>query len=443
MKTRLLRTALIAFLPVAGIYALATVVDPAGLAAHAQSPNRSPMTLPGLIDALKKSIGVLPNSIIVQTIERRGVTFQVTASAEQQMRRAGATADMVQAARANFRGVVAATPTPEPKTTRTTPTTSTESVDSIYDRASTLYNANRYAEAAPLMLEACDGGRATACKSLGWMYANALGVTKDLSRADTLYQRGCEGGDYQACHNLGYAYWQGAGRNADNVLSVAYFRKACDGEYAGGCTDLGWMYETGRGVTADRDQAIALYRKACNAGDTPGCGELKRLDPSSGGTASTSTASADAAYTQASKFYDANQYTQAAPLMSQACNGGRATACKSLGWMYANGLGVTTDLSRADTLYQRGCDGGDPQACHNLGYAYWQGSGVPADNVRSVALFRKACDAGYAGGCTDLAWMYETGRGVTADRDQAIALYRKGCNAGDGPGCTELKRLQP
>ena len=110
MKKGFLRIVLFAFLPVAAVLAIAAGTESADFAAHAQAPNRAPMTLSGLVEALRKGIGVLPTSEFVQTIQRRGVSFQVTASVEQQLRRAGATSDILQAVRSNFRGARA----PEP-----------------------------------------------------------------------------------------------------------------------------------------------------------------------------------------------------------------------------------------------------------------------------------------------------------------------------------------
>jgi hypothetical protein len=117
------RTLLIcAALPVMAALAIAVGIAAADSAAHAQSsPNLAPMTLSGLIDALKKGRGVLPASEFVQTIQRRGVSFEVTASVERQLQQAGATSAVVQAARANYRGVRAATPAPTPQPTTQSP----------------------------------------------------------------------------------------------------------------------------------------------------------------------------------------------------------------------------------------------------------------------------------------------------------------------------------
>jgi len=95
------------------------------LAAQAQETAAKPMTLNALLVALKKGMGVLPPSEYIQTIHQRGVDFEVTANVEKQLRAAGATAAIIQAARDNFRGEhtqPAPTP-PRPPSTWTDPET--------------------------------------------------------------------------------------------------------------------------------------------------------------------------------------------------------------------------------------------------------------------------------------------------------------------------------
>src|SRR5688572_16500630 len=65
--------------------------------------------------------------------------------------------------------------------------------------------------------------------------------------------------------------------------------------------------------------------------------------------------------------------------------------------------------SDAVGLYSKACDGGDASACATLGVMYAEGQGVAEDEERAAALYQKACDRGAAGGCSGLAYMYENG----------------------------------
>jgi len=54
---------------------------------------------------------------------------------------------------------------------------------------------------------------------------------------------------------------------------------------------------------------------------------------------------------------------QSANTFQKACDGGELTACRSLGYLYRNGLGVELDETKALSFYRKACDGGDKGAC--------------------------------------------------------------------------------
>ena len=70
------------------------------------------------------------------------------------------------------------------------------------------------------------------------------------------------------------------------------------------------------------------------------------------------------------------------------------SGCTNLGYLYAEGLGVTQDLAQARALYTQGCDGGDAIGCANLGGLLLNGDGGPKDVARAVTLFDDACQQG-------------------------------------------------
>src|SRR5438552_3736793 len=66
-----------------------------------QAASAKPITKRGLVDALK--IGGLTTSELVRKIKERGVNFAVTPEVEDELRKAGAPPEVVQAVRDNFR----------------------------------------------------------------------------------------------------------------------------------------------------------------------------------------------------------------------------------------------------------------------------------------------------------------------------------------------------
>jgi tetratricopeptide (TPR) repeat protein len=75
------------------------------LPAAAPAQAKKPISLEGLVKAVR--INGLSTAELVQQIQTRGVAFQMTADAEQQLRDAGARPEVIEAARANYRPAAA------------------------------------------------------------------------------------------------------------------------------------------------------------------------------------------------------------------------------------------------------------------------------------------------------------------------------------------------
>ena len=136
--------------------------------------------------------------------------------------------------------------------------------------------------------------------------------------------------------------------------------------------------------------------------------------------------------------YNRKDYSDAGPLLDQACAGGGFTACAFLGYMYQNQLNGAQDYARAATLYKKACEGGNAFACSQLGYLYQYKLGVKQDYPLAATLFSKACNAGNGNGCLNLGYLYQHGLGVAQDYPRAVSLYSQGCNAGIADGCNSL-----
>ena len=81
----------------------------------------------------------------------------------------------------------------------------------------------------------------------------------------------CQQNNYSSCNSLGYMYRDGKGVTKDYGKAMKLYEKACDGGIARGCDNLGYMYRHGKGVTKDRRKAKKLYKKACDLGYTEAC----------------------------------------------------------------------------------------------------------------------------------------------------------------------------
>ena len=269
--------------------------------------------------------------------------------------------------------------------------------------------------AAESYKQACEGGSATDCYSLGYMYLTGDGVEQDKVRAAELFRLACERGVASGCTGLGLLYDEGA----DKTRAAELFRRACEGGDAWGCGRLGYMYAEGKGVQEDKLRAAELYQRACESGVALGCRSLGSMYHYGEGVRQ------DRA--RAAEFY------------KQACDGGESWGCGRLAAMYYEGEGVGQDLSRAAELNEIACDGGDFGYCHMLGHSYYEGEGVAQDRVRAAEIYEIACEGGDAAACSDLGFSYARGEGVPKDLTRAMKLYECACDSGFAPaGCFNL-----
>jgi serine/threonine protein kinase len=164
----------------------------------------------------------------------------------------------------------------QPKPT-SEPPVQEQSIAELEQHAAPLDGQRRYAEAMPLLDQACAKGGRNACGTLGGYYRDGLGVTPDYSRAAALFTKACDLGNSKACNNLGAMYSNGRGFATDFPRAVTFFTKACNAGFVPGCSNLGTMYGDGLGVAADYSRAATLFSNACNAGDAQGCSDLGNL----------------------------------------------------------------------------------------------------------------------------------------------------------------------
>ena len=305
--------------------------------------------------------------------------------------------------------------------------------------------------AAESYKQACEGGSATDCYSLGYMYLTGDGVEQDKvraaelfrlacergvasgctglgllydegadkTRAAELFRRACEGGDAWGCRHLADMYAEGEGVQVDKLRAAELYQRACESGVALGCFLLGSMYHHGEGVRQDRARAAELYERACDDGSVVACGSLGVMYAEGEGVGRDKL--------RAAEFY------------KQACDGGESWVCGRLGEMYYKGEGIRRDLGRAAEIVERACDGGDFGHCHMLGHLYYEGEGVAQDRERAAEIYKIACEGGDAAACSDLGFSYARGEGVPKDLTRAMKLYERACDSGSAPaGCFNL-----
>ena len=120
-------------------------------------------------------------------------------------------------------------------------------------------------------------------------------------------------------------------------------------------------------------------------------------------------------------------------LVSAAAVSGRGSATSLLGWMYAQGVGVSADPQRAVALYLDAAKAGDVSARNNLGELYETGRGVTGDGAKAAEFYKEAADAGFAPAQFNLGRLYATGTGVPRDAEKARTWLNAALKGGVQP----------
>jgi len=183
------------------------------------------------------------------------------------------------------------------------------------------FHSGHYRRAYVRWRMAADRGGAEAEYDLGVLYAQGLGVLRDLSEATRWYRMSAEKGIPEA-------------------------------EFA-----LGQMYARGWGLPRDEADALASMESASDSIDQQDSAE----------------------WDQIAGYGIAQDYGRAAYWFQKAANQGNAEAQLSLANLYAHGRGVSRDVAIAAQWCRAAAAHDDPAAQERLGVAFARGEGVPRD----------------------------------------------------------------
>lgn len=127
----------------------------------------------------------------------------------------------------------------------------------------------------------------------------------------------------------------------------------------------------------------------------------------------------------ARSLHKAERIEEAVTYYQQAGLQGHPLAQKSLGFAYANGLGVTQDYAKAAQWHHMAADQGDSDAQHNLGFLYAGGWGVGQDFIQAHMWYNIAAALGSAGaaGKRDILAGRMTNRQIAEAEARALSWF--------------------
>ena len=135
-----------------------------------------------------------------------------------------------------------------------------------FDEGTAAYERGDYNVAYKEFKTLAEKGFAEAQNNLGSMYADGLGVKKDLAEAVKWYRKAAEQGNAVAQKNLAYMYFNGLGLPKDVTEATQWYRKAAEQGNAFAQNNLGAIYADGSGVAKDPAEAEKWFHKAAQQG---------------------------------------------------------------------------------------------------------------------------------------------------------------------------------
>lgn len=119
---------------------------------------------------------------------------------------------------------------------------------------------------------------------------------------------------------------------------------------------------------------------------------------------------------------------------------GSLDAATNIALMYANGKGVTRDISQAVTWFRRAAEGGDASAQYNLALVYERGEGVPQDYRAAAHWLKAAADQGLVPAILDLAEisLQPPDSSMPADVAKAVDYYQRAADLGSAVAQSSL-----
>jgi TPR repeat protein len=189
----------------------------------------------------------------------------------------------------------------------------------------TAFKNKDYSKAYKEWKAAAEAGQAEAQFDLGVLYAQGLGVRRDLTEAANWYRKSAEQGNAEAEYALGQMYSLGWGVPRDEADALRWFQMANSVESDGPPTD--WAVIEGHGIPQDAQQAAYWYRKAADKGHAEAQFNLARLYATGKGVK--------------------RDEEQAARWVSASATQGYALAMANFGARCAAGNGVAKDDKRS------------------------------------------------------------------------------------------------
>ncbi|MBP9877999.1 MAG: SEL1-like repeat protein [Alphaproteobacteria bacterium] len=141
-----------------------------------------------------------------------------------------------------------------------------EHVDAYVMFAQILRSKGVLTEAHRYYLLAAERGDREAQSEIGFIYANGVGIPRDLEKALIWIRKSAQQGYAPAQHNLGELYEGDRGIPADLVEARKWYLSAAEQNFAPSMACLAVCFYQGKGGSVDQAEALKYYKLVCEYG---------------------------------------------------------------------------------------------------------------------------------------------------------------------------------
>ena len=138
-------------------------------------------------------------------------------------------------------------------------------LEELWNKGDTLYEAGEYKEAFACFKEASEKGLIKAMYDLGYMYYSGEGTEKSHKEAKFWLEKAAVNGMVKAQYKLGVLYEQ-SDEFKDFSAAAAWYEEAAKANDRFALCNLGILYYIGLGVDKDKEKAMALLKESAEQG---------------------------------------------------------------------------------------------------------------------------------------------------------------------------------
>ena len=243
-----------------------------------------------------------------------------------------------------------------------------------------------------LIQRAAEAGFPKSQNSLGQLFAEGIGLPKDLQQARRWFQAALVQGDPYAAYNLGVLYREGLGVTVSPDRARRYFQAALAGGHpqaAAALKALPAAPPDPQVLARAQELPMQLIQRALK--------DLGWLKGAADGIFGPATRRAIRAYQKSQGFSPTGTLTneQIVVLIQQAAEAGHGDSQNTLGMMVGAGIGVPKDPREAAYWFALAARHGNPYGAYNLGILYREGQGVEKSLEKARHYFQMAQKAGH------------------------------------------------